>query len=68
MKATAVLENWAIFADVAYGNIYGDENRRWPDGQEIRTSTIREVVGEEYIVTQNSIYKLGKPAKYVVQQ
>lgn len=47
---------------VAWGNIFGDVKGRFPDGMDIRTSAIQELVYDEnhncYIVTFNTVYKV----------
>lgn len=67
------LENWSIGADNPFqapecqskrlhGQIYNDENGRFPDGAEISTSTIQELnLKENYVMTRNTKYILGEP-------
>ncbi len=65
-KATARIENWALANGMVFGEIYEDSRKRWPDGQEIRTSMVDEgeTVKEGHIVkTRNSSYLLGSPAR-----
>lgn len=59
-------------AKIAYGCIKDDKsthgNHPFPDGTEIRTSHVQEVVTEEgvqYIVTANSVYEVVGDIQYV---
>lgn len=52
-----------------FGYIYEDPARRWPDGSNMRTSMIQDVYEDlGYIVTRNSIYKLGEQASSEVAE
>jgi hypothetical protein len=59
------LEKWSVWAGHAYGEIFDDENGRFEDGTDVRTSTImnpKEIYKEgDEIKTRNSLYTLGKP-------
>jgi hypothetical protein len=55
------LENWYLFAgDKLVGNVYDDEQKRFEDGEQIRTSTVTEM-GEGFAQTRNTRYTLGQP-------
>ncbi|MDC9589685.1 hypothetical protein PSI23_10345 [Xenorhabdus sp. XENO-10] len=51
---------------LAFGKIFNDSKKRFNDGDEIRTSLVRNAKTyktDGYIKTQNSIYKLREPSK-----
>ena len=60
-----ILENWFLektrnnFRLV--GNVYGDDKKRFEDGQLINTSSLESIDFKNKIAkTKNSIYKLGE--------
>jgi hypothetical protein len=68
--ASPVIDDWQIVHvrnstdgsvhNVAIGRVSGDS--RWPDGRDIRTSTITETdVGRQWVRTRNTRYILGCP-------
>lgn len=60
------IENWHQAGNVVFGNIFDDEQGRFPDGEFIRTSRIPEGgfrPDKDEVQTKNTLYKLGKPAK-----
>lgn len=75
------LENWSIGVDDSnpflapelrsrrlYGDIYNDENGRFPDGAEISTSTIQKLnLKESYAMTRNTKYTLGEPDRSYIE-
>lgn len=71
MKHNAILRN-VSFLEVgrsAVGDIYEDQQGRFPDGSQVVTSRvkdIKEVDGNTYICTQNTTYLLDK--KYELSQ
>lgn len=53
---------------IYWGNIHGDKKGRFRDGTFIHTSNVLEefdCMGDRYIQTLNSLYKLGEPLKEV---
>lgn len=68
MKHNAILRN-ASFLEVgrsAVGDIYEDQQGRFPDGSQVVTSRvkeIKEVGGRTYICTQNTTYLLESPSE-----
>lgn len=62
-EITGTLKNaqWDPDIPVVWGNLYGDVNKRWPDGAYIRTSKVKRVErGQkpEVIETLNSVYRV----------
>lgn len=68
MKHNAILRN-VSFLEVgrsAVGDIYEDQQGRFPNGSQVVTSRvkdIKEAVGNTYICTQNTTYLLGSPSE-----
>ena len=67
---TATLENWypvqcTSKEMVIYGACYGDIHGRFPDGELIHTSGVknRPLNDGDVVKTRNSTYKLGEKAK-----
>lgn len=62
-KPTARLENWSVVYDGLRGEIYDDSQKRWPNGEVIRTSALVHLdTRKKYCETRNTIYRLGKSA------
>ena len=73
------LENWSIGVDNPFqapelqkkrlfGDIYDDEKGRFTDGAEVSTSSIQELNPKEnYAMTRNTKYILGKPDKGYIE-
>lgn len=67
---TARLENWRVYGNVIYGEIYDDELGRFEDGSPVSTSHLLPMSmqvsspkeGVE-VFTRNTTYLLGKPYK-----
>lgn len=59
------LENWSHYGLglSAFGNLFDDPNKRFPDGAEVNTSRVVKIEGNG-LETLNSYYDLGK--EYVV--
>lgn len=72
---TAKIENWSYHKDinVIWGEIHGDQKKRWPDGTLIHTSNIpggrdRSFSEGDVVETLNSKYRLGReyrPPKFI---
>jgi hypothetical protein len=63
-EVTAELRRWWVDniggQIVIHGQIHEDTRRRWPDGHEIRTSSVKSIDMEAGIaVTRNSTYRLA---------
>lgn len=65
----AVLEEWSVHrlgtSTLAYGKIYGDDAKRFNDGEAIKTSSVKSpapFVEGNIIQTRNTRYLLGKRA------
>lgn len=61
MEYTAELHFVEVALGLAFGHIYNDKRGRFPDGTEVKTSLVKEIVVKEdttYIVTRNSVYKV----------
>lgn len=63
---TGRLENWVVTplgtkGSIVWGDLYEDVNKRWCEGENIRTSLIIEInEAEGWVQTRNSLYKLGQ--------
>lgn len=69
------LEDWEIFEYggnniiMAHGDIYDDENGRFDDGENIRTSYLLGINDDlTEIHTRNNVYKLGKPSLFFAEK
>ncbi|PZR92019.1 MAG: hypothetical protein DI537_14430 [Stutzerimonas stutzeri] len=61
-EPTATIKNARFFdigdSQVVYGNIYGDTQMRFPDGEPIKTSKVVDVQGDLVLTKSGSLYKV----------
>lgn len=71
IEITGTLQRWrkhtTSFGDIYWGDVYGDNKKRFPDGKRIHTSLVNgevDVKGGRLIFTMNSVYFLPENEEF----